>query len=75
MKKEIEREKFLEQDLTDYLEPENFAPVTFEFEPKDHSISLRLSGSLLKAVKSASESRGIRYQKYIREAIELALNR
>jgi predicted DNA binding CopG/RHH family protein len=70
LKSDKEAENFLDQDLTDYLEPENFARVSFEFEPKDTSISIRLSSELLQAVKAASAKRGIGYQKFIREALE-----
>ena len=71
-------EKLLSEDLTEYLTPENFPsnfkPVTFEFAPKDATISLRLSKDLLDAVKKASGKRGIGYQKFIRESIERAIN-
>ncbi|EAZ89176.1 CopG family antitoxin [Crocosphaera chwakensis] len=44
-------EKLLAEDLTDFLTPENFkenfTPITFEFAPKDVTISLRLSKDLL----------------------------
>ena len=46
MTSDQEAEKLLEEDLTEYLTPENFkenfTPVTFEFAPKDANISLRL---------------------------------
>lgn len=77
MTSDQEAEKLLEEDLTDYLTPENFkenfTPVTFEFAPKDANISLRLSKDLLEAVKKASNKRGIGYQKFIRESIERAI--
>lgn len=70
-------EKLLAEDLTEYLTPENFqknfTPTTFEFAPKDATISLRLSKDLLEAVKKASGERGIGYQKFIRESIEKAI--
>ena len=68
-----EAEQFLDTDLSDYITPENFVPVTFEFLPKSERVNLRLSPELLTAVKQAAEQRGISYQKYIREAIELSL--
>ncbi|ELR96275.1 CopG family antitoxin [Gloeocapsa sp. PCC 73106] len=72
-----EAEKLLSEDLTEYLTPENFhsnfKPVTFEFAPKDTTISFRLSKDLLDAVKRASGKRGIGYQKFIRESIERAI--
>lgn len=70
-------EELLEGDLTEYLTPENFdtnfTPVSFEFAPKDETISIRLSKGLLKAAKAAAAKRGIGYQKFIRESIERAV--
>jgi predicted DNA binding CopG/RHH family protein len=45
-----ELEAFLEQDLSDYVTPENFKPARFEWE------------------------QGISYQRYIRQAVERALD-
>jgi predicted DNA binding CopG/RHH family protein len=77
MTSDQDAEELLAQDLTEYLTPENFkenfSPVTFEFAPKDATISLRLSKDLLEAVKKASDKRGIAYQKFIRESIERAI--
>ena len=74
MKTDKEAEEILHGDLSEYMKKENFranfTPVSFEFAPKDTSISIRLSGDLLQAVKAASAKRGIGYQKFIREAIE-----
>jgi predicted DNA binding CopG/RHH family protein len=70
-------EELLEGDLTEYLTPENFnanfTPVSFEFAPKDETISIRLSKGLLEAAKAAAAKRGIGYQKFIRESIEHAV--
>ena len=63
----------LKKDLTEYLSPENFKPISFEFSPKDKSITLRVSTELLEAVQAAAKERGTNYQKLIREAIELSL--
>ena len=75
LKTDKEAEKLLEQDLSDYIDKDNFIPVTFEFAPKDKSINLRLSADLLQAVKSVSKRRGVSYQKYIREALEKSLKK
>ena len=63
-------EKFLKKDLSDYIHKGNFKPVSFEFAPKDKSITIRVSNKLLKAVQQAAKSRGVNYQKLVREAIE-----
>ena len=63
-------EKFLEKDTSEYIHPGNFKPVSFEFAPKDKSITIRVSNQLLKAVRQAAKNRGVNYQKLVREAIE-----
>ena len=77
MTSDQDAEELLEEDLTEYLNPENFqknfTPVTFEFAPKDATISLRLSKDLLEAVKKASDRQKIGYQKFIRQSIEKAI--
>lgn len=69
-KTEEEMEKFLEQDLSDYLHPGNFTKVKFEFLPKDEQINLRLPAQLLSAVKTQAKKAKIPYQRYIRQIIE-----
>jgi predicted DNA binding CopG/RHH family protein len=69
-KTDKEAEKFLEQDISDYIHKGNFKRVSFEFAPKDKSITIRVSNQLLKAVRQAAKSSGMNYQKLVREAIE-----
>jgi len=47
--------------------------VRFELKPKDKSINLRLPEELLEAVRSTAEKKGIPYQRFIRMALEQAL--
>jgi len=68
-------EKFLEQDLSDYLDPQYMQPLTFEFQPKDTQLNLRLSKGLLKAVKARAAANGISYQKFIRMVLEQVVSR
>jgi len=75
MNTDQELEDFLDQDLTEYLVPENFTPTTFEFATKDKSITLRISSALLAAVKEASQAQGMSYQRYIRQVLEESLAR
>lgn len=75
LKSDKEAEDFLNQDLSAYINKDNFRPSFFEFAPKAQTISLRLSKSLLDAIKAVSKRRKIPYQRYIREAIELALRK
>lgn len=75
LKSDEEAEKLLEKDLSDYINAENLEPFPFEFKPKQKSVNLRLSGELLSAVRAAAKRRGIPYQRFIRQALELALRR
>jgi predicted DNA binding CopG/RHH family protein len=67
-------ETFLEQDLSDYITPENFKPARFEFLPKTRQVNLRFSEALLDAVRERARQEGITYQRYIRQAVERALD-
>ncbi len=66
-------EELLDQDLSKYIRAENLEPFPFEYRPKQKSVNLRISDELLKAVRTAAHRRGIPYQRYIRQALELAL--
>lgn len=73
LKSDEEAEAFLQQDLSDYLHAENFAPFRFELLPKKKSINLRIPEQLLKSVKTQAKRQGIPYQRYIRQALERAV--
>ena len=75
MKTDAKAESLLKKDISEFLIKKNFKRVSFEFEPKTKSISLRLSESLLKALKQEAKKRGINYQKLIREAVEESFNK
>jgi predicted DNA binding CopG/RHH family protein len=45
----------------------------YEYEKKLERINMRLPTSLLMAIKTQAQSRGIPYQRLIREAVEMAL--
>ena len=49
--------------------------VRFEMRPKDKAVSLRLPDKLLDAVRGAAKRQGVPYQRFIRMAIESALDR
>ncbi len=65
----------LKKDLSDYMTPQNFTRTSFEFTPKDKSITLRVSSEMLKTVQGVAKQRGTNYQKLIREAIEFFLKK
>lgn len=63
-------QKFLDgEDLSSYDFSE-FKPMSFEFAPKNKTLTLRLSENLLDAVKNNAAKKGIPYQKYIRHVLE-----
>lgn len=65
-------EAFLDQDLSD-LDFSQFKPMRFELEKKEARVNMRLPEPLLDAVKKRASARGIPYQRFIREALEMAL--
>lgn len=73
LKSDKEAEKFLEKDLTDYLNLKNFQKVSFEFQPKNKKVNIRFPEKLLDAVRKEAERQGIPYQKFIRQAVEHSL--
>lgn len=74
-KTDEEMEKFIEQDLSDYLHAGNFTLASFEYAPKSKTVSLRLSEALLATIKNISRARGIPYQRFIREALEQSVRK
>lgn len=66
---------FVEQaDLTQF-DLSTMKPTRFEFAPKEARVNMRLPGELLDAVKVAAEKAGMPYQRFIRQALEQAVNR
>ncbi|RAI32467.1 BrnA antitoxin family protein [Rhodoplanes serenus] len=59
-------------DLTDY-DLSGMVPVRFELKPKDRSVNLRLPADLLEAVRERAREAGIPYQRFIRMALERAV--
>lgn len=49
-------------------------PVRFEFAPKSARLNMRLPEDLLAAVKEAAADSGMPYQRFIRQALERALD-
>jgi predicted DNA binding CopG/RHH family protein len=60
----------LDQDLSDLIEFGKWQRVRFELQPKNKTITLRISEELLEAVKKQAAKKGIDYQKYIRLTLE-----
>ena len=72
-KTDDEAERFVaEADLTEY-DLSGMRMVRFEFEPKSERVNMRLPKSLLDAVKATAAKAGIPYQRFIRQALEAAV--
>ncbi|MBV8612853.1 MAG: hypothetical protein JOY66_03660 [Acetobacteraceae bacterium] len=70
-----EAEAFVaESDLTDY-DLSGMRIVQFEFQPKTERVNMRLPRLLLDAVKREAADAGVPYQRFIRQAIEAAVQR
>lgn len=69
-----EAEDFIDNtDLTKY-DLSALTPTRFEFQPKERSITMRLSEPLLEAIKEEAERSGLPYQRFIRQALENAVH-
>jgi predicted DNA binding CopG/RHH family protein len=73
LRSDKDAEKLLDRDLTDYIDADRLQPFPFEYKPKQKSVNLRISDELLSAVRAAARRRGIPYQRFIRQALELAI--
>lgn len=72
-KTDAEAERFVDTaDLSEY-DLSGGRPVQFEFERKNTQINMRVPESLLAALKERAKQRGIPYQRFIREALERAI--
>ena len=65
-------EAFLDEDLSD-LDFAQFKPGQIEFERKNARLTMRVPQLMLDAVKRRANTRGIPYQRFVREAIQRAL--
>jgi predicted DNA binding CopG/RHH family protein len=73
LKSDPKAETFVETaDLSKY-DLSEMVPIRFEMKRKDKAVNLRLPEQLLEAVKSRAQRAGMPYQRYIRLALERAL--
>tara|TARA_B100000749_G_scaffold223204_2_gene178453 strand:+ start:430 stop:684 length:255 start_codon:yes stop_codon:yes gene_type:complete len=61
-------------DLTGY-DLSALTPTRFEFGSKDARVNMRMPAELLEQVKATAASKGMPYQRFIRQALEQALHR
>ena len=73
-KSDTEAEQFVDTaDLSQY-DFSDMRPMLFELRPKNRSVSLRLPEALLAEVRARAMHAGIPYQRFMRLAIERAIN-
>lgn len=60
------------RDLSRY-DLKSMTPVRFEFTRKDARVNMRMPEALLEAVKAHADRAGIPYQRFIRQALERAI--
>ncbi len=71
---DAEAEQFLDTaDLSEY-DFSQFKPARFELRKKDARINMRVPAPQLDAIKQAAANEGIPYQRFIRNAIDRALD-
>ena len=74
-KSDKEAEEFVAKaDLTQY-DLSGLRPVRFEFQPKSERVNMRLPRQLLDAVRASAARAGVPYQRFIRQALEDAVQR
>jgi len=74
-KSDKEAEDFVAKaDLAEY-DLSGMRPMRFEFQPKDERVNMRLPRRLLEAVRSSAATEGVPYQRFIRQALEDAVQR
>ena len=73
LRSDYEAEEFVARsDLTEY-DLSAMRTVRFEFQPKSERVNMRLPRPLLDAVKATAAKAGIPYQRFIRQALETAV--
>lgn len=75
LKSDEDVERLLDTDLSAYLTAENLTSVSFEFEPKEKVVNLRMSAGLLDKIKRTALRRKMPYQKFIRQTLEIAVKK
>jgi predicted DNA binding CopG/RHH family protein len=73
IKNDDEVEALLEGDMSDSISKNDFTLTSFEFAPKNKTITIRVSQALLNAIQTQAKKRKTSYQKFIREALERVL--
>jgi len=73
LKSDRDAEEFVAKaDLTDY-DLSHMRIMRFEFQRKSERVNMRLPRPLLEAVKASAAKAGVPYQRFIRQALEVAV--
>ncbi len=73
LRSDKEAETFVaKSDLTEY-DLSGMRMVRFEFQPKSERVNMRLPRPLLDAVQASAAKAGVPYQRFIRQALEIAV--
>ncbi len=73
LRSDKEAETFVaKSDLTEY-DLSGMRMMRFEFQPKSERVNMRLPRRLLDAVKARAAKAGVPYQRFIRQALEIAV--
>jgi predicted DNA binding CopG/RHH family protein len=73
LRSDDEAAEFIDKvDLTEY-DLSDLRTVHFEFQPKSERVNMRLPRPLLDAVKECATQAGVPYQRFIRHALEAAV--
>ena len=73
LRSDQEAEEFVaNSDLTEY-DLSGGQIVRFEFQPESERVNMRLPRPLLDAVKATPAKAGVPYQRFVRQALEMAV--
>ena len=73
LKDDADAEAFVEMADLSQFDLSDLRTTQFEFGRKDHRITMRLPTPLLDAVKAAAARAGMPYQRFVRQALEKAV--
>ena len=73
LRSDKEAEVFVAKSDLTYYDLSGMRMVRFEFQPKDERVNMRLPRTLLDAVKATAAKAGVPYQRFIRQALENAV--
>jgi predicted DNA binding CopG/RHH family protein len=70
---DADAERFVDEAELSGFDLSAFRSHSFEFAPKTKQVNMRFSENLLSAVKQAAAAKGMSYQRFIRHALEAAI--